>query len=333
MTTITVSGMTAPQYSWKGTSTKVSYMSQLVALFSSMEDDVQVVPAKNASEVDDNSTVILVGLNSLMSLSSNNVFGALEIIERYWDDSRLTFFIDAPVPDNIDGSISSVIRDPQRLFKKMFEKRAGWPTTETERIRLLYAISDLYEEQWPTTFYPGLPWEYPEDVREKLPNASLVSLNLDRAFSGRFTGEVPSEKLELWATTNPKNPWLLKQMQTMAFGTVGLRPTRFAPDSAVYSRIASCAGFILPVEKDGMSWWNPHIMSSLLSSTPVVSNWKRTQKLGGEWALLPSAIEDMAIFDRQTTAITQKESYLAALPTLAESVRIVRKAMDGEKHA
>ena len=332
MTLVTVSGMTAPQYSWKGMATRVSYMSQLVALFSGIED-VRVVPARSAAEVDDNSSLILVGLNSLMSLSSNNVYGALEIVERYWDDSRLAFFIDAPVPDNIEGSVSSVIRDPERLFKKLFQKRASWPVTGEHKVLLLNAVEHLYQEEWPTTFYPELPWEYVEDVREKLPNAPLVSLNLDSVFPGRFMGEAPAHKLDLWTTTNIKNPWLLRQMHAMNHGSVSLRPTRFAPDSATSTRIASSTGFILPVEKDGLTWWNPHIMTSFHNGIPVVSNWKKTQKLGPEWALLPGAVEDMSVEERTATSTAQKESYLAALLTPTESVRIVRRAMDGEKHA
>jgi len=332
MTLITVSGMSAPQYSWKGAATKVSYMSQLVALFSGMED-CQVAPASNAAEVDESSSLIVVGLSSLMSLSSNNLYGALSIIEKYWDDSRLVFFIDAPIPDNIAASVSSVARDPQRLFKKIFQNRANWPKTDEEKTKLLRAVERLREEQWPTTFYPGLPWEYEEDVRKKIPNASLVSLNLDRAFSGRFMGAPSVERFDLWVTTNTKNSWAMRQMQAMGLGIVGLRPTRFAPDTAVSTRISACTGFILPVEKDGLTWWNPHIMTSFHNSVPVVSNWKKTQKMGREWSLLPSAIEDMSVFDRQTVAIAQKESYLAALPTAEESVRLVLKAMNGEKYA
>ena len=305
MSKILVTGMTASQYSEKYRKKHWTYSSSLISVLQELGHTVEV----GFERPDGEYKHIFIGLSSLMSVSSNGVYPTLKTIARYWDSEKITFFIDGPIVGNISDSISSVIKKPDRLFKSLFQKRPGFSTDTAQRDFIMSAVQNLHENPWPTTLVPILPWEYTEDIQKKAPLAQIYRLNLDYAVKNRYL-QSSIHKYDFWTGNLPNSSWTTRHMNTMSFGVIGFKQSKHATDLEIAQNISSSVGVLYSPEKDGISYWSPHILSALHLGVPLAVDWKKTSTIS-HWGLLPGAMEDLRMPERISLAANQKNSYLS----------------------
>jgi hypothetical protein len=92
-------------------------------------------------------------------------------------------------------------------------------------------------------------------------------------------------------------------------------------DEQVFLQIGRSIGAIIsPEQKDG-TWWSYRYIQALNSNTPVVTEWKESQSIGLEWAMLASSIDSLPQESRNLLAMVQRDIYLSSIKDKKESLK------------
>lgn len=262
---------------------------------------------------------VLVGLSSPLSLASNHMYGALTCVASLWGDPRLAFYIDAADPNNVTRGLESVVENPDSLFKDFFVKRKGYEDADRELI--IELCNRLWDNEWPTTLVPELPWVYDHQIAEALPllaNDSVRMVNLDSLIFKRFSTHSDREypySNNMWNVEKRHDKKWLKSL-SLALPVVALdsnhRADVMEPNLA---KLQTATGFLHSPYRLDRTWWTPYIAMALSQRTAVFTNWRYSKKLGDEWAVLPGTFETFSSSEQNAVALAQYEAYVASIPT------------------
>lgn len=326
MSTVLLTGMTAAQASPAANKRTRSFAAQL--------NDALVQGGHTVTwahpEIDwddryfDSYDAILVGVAPVLGLASNRSYGALKALETLFYDPRLTLFIDAPNPAQITASLTALENDPSRLIKDFFAKRDGYTWAKSVgEARLLTSLDYLGFRDWPTTLYPKMPWaDTRPDWFDWMPIGfidSAVGVNLDALHSHEIDSFVRQHKLggntlDFWVSETMQSAWLNKLLPNLTYGVQLMKSHRGEDDSLVMYGMIDMTGSIIPPQKDGVTWWTPRYIQSLVTGTPVITEWRDSHLLAPEWGVLGGTIEDMDAQSRLHLAKRQLDTYLGAIP-------------------
>ena len=260
---------------------------------------------------------IFVGVSPLTSLSANNAYGALHIINLMASSDKLTLFIDAPNPSQIGASLRSIKSKPDQLSKEFYSYRKGYQfSKDPENLKRFMQVVDLLlDGEWPDTIYPSLPWRDIESINQELPqgvHSHLRGINLDSYMITRR--EVSNdERIQRWAADMPDSAWTKKTLKTLNYSAIPMKWHKGFSDEDITEKMENSIGSLIAPYKDG-TWWTPRYAQSLTTVTPIASEWKETSLLGNEWNALAATIEHMNAKERSQVATGQRESYLSSVP-------------------
>jgi hypothetical protein len=274
---------------------------------------------------------VIVGISPITSLSANRVYGALHVIDRLWDHKSLTLFVDAPKVNQITASLKSTMMNKESFTKNFFSYRKDYKKVISDQQtsdRLFATVEKLFLGEWPTTLYPSLPWSDESAIYELLPIGArkLVGMNFD---SFLFVDvEMPTSRRSKWAVDTYKSKWTTKTLNTLAQPHTPMKWNKGWTDEQVLDQINRSIGAIIaPADREG-SWWTYRIAQALSAYVPVVTDWKHSSKLGPEWDILAGAVEDMTDELRYVLAVTQRQSYMAAIPTKQKAISDIETALN-----
>lgn len=333
MSRIFLTGMTASQTSLFSNKRTKSYAGQLYHALSELGHEVTWFSANTSYPHRwDDYDAILVGIAPIMSVSANYAYGGLSVIESAWSTGKLTLFIDAPNPAQIAASLASVARNPDQLFKPFFQKRDAYDYASTRgKFRMLRAVDMLANDPWPITLFPALPWQsnYSPYFRDNMPTgsrSSLLGLNMDaiRPTAPRYRAD--NLRADHWLYDRMSD-WVTQQTSTTIFGVSEMKLNRMSNDLTVEDRLSRCIGAYISPNKDKSLWWTPRLMQSLSVCTPIATNWRESSQFAQSWGVLPSIIEDMNTYQRQSLAELQMQDYLDGMLTQDQTLEQLTAAL------
>lgn len=272
---------------------------------------------------------VFVGLVPPTSLSANQAYGALGLIEELYTSSKLHLVVDNPQHWLIKSSLKSVLSDIQSLVKPFYKKRSEYLLAKEPKNldKMLHACELLLTETWPTTIYPGLPWKSDESVSEHLPSgasSSVVGLNFDVLLLNPERSEVERVSSH-WAVSNPKTKWAQKIANNTSIPIKPLKASKKDTDQEAMDTLRSSVGLLVaPQDRIGGTWWSPSYVQAINTLTPVATEWRESSSISASWSLLPSSIEDLTIGDRIMLAVKQREDYISAIPDREESLETLQ---------
>lgn len=328
MTHVLITGMTASQASMATLNRTNTFSRQIAQALRLGGHTYEILlPA----QVDDLSRFgsILIGIAPILGLGSNHAFPALKLINRLKDDPRLRFFIDAPMPSLISGSLMSALKNPAQLRKPLFAKRVGVPQSFIGWAEIDAAVEFLVNGEWPATLVPVMPWYEADEWLFALPDpeTNLVGVNLDNLFNLAYPKQSHPDRLDIWLSNLPKSSWTLAAMKSINHGVTDIKPSRFANDSATQARMMFSTGLLLAPERDKRVWWSPRVMQALTVGTPVSTDWRDAYRLSTAWATLPGAVEELNVADREILAYQQLDDYIGALGQSDHQIDIIVKTL------
>jgi hypothetical protein len=316
---ILVTGMTSRQANSRSAARAVNFTSLLV-------DALQVEPNEVhwlepdvtwTREFLDDYDQVIVGVSPLLSLASNRVYGALNVIGHMWDDGPLTLFLDAPDAKKVATNLKVVSANPETLTKKFFSYRKGYAQAcvATKRNHLVRTVEVLASSDWPTTLVPALPWQTPETrpfwSAQTMVGGGYLALITPDAFIEPSTLPLSAKKRR-WAVENMKSDWYRRLGVT--WPVEALTGAAWTNDVHALKVLGGSSATLIEPTRSG-AFWTPRYRQALLTLAPVYSDWSETSVLGSSWELLPAAIEELRSGALTLLAEAQLEEYMARAPS------------------
>jgi len=323
MSKILVTGMSAPQASQKANSRGLSFTKVVVDALSELGHEVHwSLPSLDWTEEDLSLfDSVVVGVSPLTSLSANYSYGGLHAIGELKDSDKLTLLIDAPQVAQIGAGLRAVRSNPDSLTKAFYSNRPGYQRVTDSSVskRLLATAEWLLDEQWPTTIYPELPWKDSDSTEQLLPSGAkgaLVGINRDIALIEK---DLLTARREKWVVDSYTTPWAKSTVKTISLPTAPMKWHKGCDDVMVQTQIARSIGaLITPYRQDG-TWWSYRYAQALSAYTPIATGWQESGKLHDSWSFLAATIESASQNIRDGISIEQRESYVAAIPSIIET--------------
>lgn len=283
------------------------------------------------SEVED-FDYVFVGVSPILSVSANYSFGALTLIHSLKDSGRLFLFIDAPEPGKIFASLRAVHRQNSRLFSDIYQKRDSYQIAKNHKAiqnKIIDSVDFLLNSQWPTTFYPALPWMVDAlDAPGFLRNASssCVGVHVDSLYVGSSPDHSNGKRLNQWVVEDPNTKWSLSTKQRLVNPAIPMKDSRKWDEDVVLRNISESIGSLIGPKDDNFLWWSTRFFQSLNHETPIATDWKLSSQIGDSWSFLPTAIESMSLAERYELANSQRIEYVNAL----DNVDLVSEKLKGK---
>lgn len=269
---------------------------------------------------------IVFGFIAPTSLSANKIFGALHVLGLMLDSPKLKLVVDSPQMWQYKNSLKAVQRDAGILFGSFYSKREQFDQASKEKHKIEAAVEKLNSGLWPEIIYPSLPWIESGVVAKILdfaPVENLRGVNLD---SYLINTEPPRiGRRDVWAVENHKSSWLTEQEKFLSFPWANTKIGRKTDDTYALGVIRNSVGLLLPPqERKAGTWWNYRMYQALNTGTPIATYWQDTYKFDASWGALAYNIEDYNQAQRQMLANSQRQTYVAAIPTKEEALNILK---------
>lgn len=261
--------------------------------------------------------VIFVGISAPTSVSANNSYGALNIINLLYGSPKLRLVVDSPQSWQIEQSLNSILSNPGSLIKDFYSKRPGYQVAKTKLTELVEACSILAKAEWPTTIAPALPWKSTESIEDNLPlgaKGKVVAISLDSMLINP-ENQYSMGRTDTWLIDRTDTEWAKKAANSVSSEIQNIKVSKKETDLDVELKIKTSLGvFISPQKRRGGTWWTYRYIQALNLNTPIATEWRESSRLGRDWSLLPPQIEDMSDIERSYLAANQKQTYTSNLP-------------------
>jgi len=327
-----ITGMTAQQCSSKTVSRTGSFSSSLAKALNLSGYEVTLLPPSMDWTTTDlhSFSRVFVGVAPVTSVSANFTYGALDVLNKLWNSKKLVIFFDSPEPWKIFASLKTVDKNESSLFKSFYSRRPLYQRihVDTEsKTSVISAVEKMISSEWRTTIYPTLPWcTLPIAGVPSLAHDSFVPINFD---SLDVDAVMPynSNRSNHWIVENETSKWTKGAVSSLKLHTCTLRDLKTRSVDAATEAMSNSIGVIIGPHSDKNTWWSPRYSQALNAHTPIVTDWKKSSVLGQSWSHLAATIEDMSMIDRYELSITQKSSYLDAIPDTPEIASQVNMIM------
>lgn len=333
---ILVTGTSAQHYSSSVSQSGLTYAGMLVEAARELGHEVtQVQTGADVSKQDlDKHDKVFVGVTTPLSVSANGIYGALGVISALKDSDKLVLFIDAPEPGKIFSGLRAIEKDPGKLFKPFYARRAGYRlVVDDKKLQesMLSAASFLLSGSWPTTLWPSLPWFSDSSEIVGVSDAarlSFVGLSFDAAYArpaGIDTLQVARRRV--WGIDTAATRWTKSVINTLSLPHEPIKDKKHLSGAKLDARIGSFHGAILGVHDDKRPWWSPLFVKALCAGTPIVTEWKYSQRIGNAWSVLAATVEEMGKVDAYELSVYQARQYLDSIQTRQEVLTTLRQVI------
>lgn len=284
---------------------------------------------KNTKEYLSTFDIVMVGISSPLSVTSNWTYGGFYTAEIAKNIGNLYLFIDSPEPQKILKGLKVIKDKPENLTKKFFSSRKDYSLAKTAEIskKIMSFNSYLLEEEWPKTFAPSIPWVSPVHVLKYIPNLEEKNLSLISVDS--FLLDMALDKTQpvydpqYWLADNINSNWTARTKNTVVNGVIPMKSNKWEGNANIMNKLQNAYGTLITTYQNNDPWWSLGISQSLLMGVPVVTDWRLSQSLGNDWSVLASHLEELTSEDRLVIANNQKVLYKKEIPDWEESKEII----------
>lgn len=279
---------------------------------------------------------VIIGMAPVNSTAAHRIYGALSVAYFANEIGNLKLLVDAPEPSRVWAGLRAINNKPEELIKDFYAKRREYKKSQDQEVfdRLMSVVNYLYENEWPTTAYPQLPWMGFPSVATDIPTTgpkNLVGLNFDAGILESKNRITSASNANYWVTDAHSSKWVRMVEKTISHKVVRAQESKLETNSEVLDRIAGSIGCLVSVYRKGSPWWSVSLSQALHCGVPVATDWRLSQSVGVSWSALPHIIEEMSEKERQDLAESQKSEYLKSIHSWKESVELACSALLGRR--
>ena len=326
MSNIFITGMSAQHASPNANAKNLSFAGAINAVLGSNSNHEVTWASPSiymTKEALDKYDLVLVGVSPVTSVGANRVYGALSVISEMWGSDKLKLFTDSPNKSQIEVSLRATVNNPETITKPFFSSRKEYSNlvSDAESLsRVARGAELLLNEEWPVTIVASLPWNTVEELKlAKNAKANLSLVNLDSHLI--LEDSVDYIRTDKWSVDAPTSKWAKSILATVSLPSSPMKWSKGWDDEQVFLQIGRSIGAIIsPDQKDG-TWWSYRYIQALNSNTPVITEWKESQRIGVEWAVLASSVDGLPQAGRNLLAMAQRDIYLLSIKNKKESLK------------
>lgn len=334
---ILITGMTAQQYSSAVAQRSMTYASTLEKALTRLGYSVTISEPSVTWTADDVNQYdkVFIGISSPISLAANSAYGALSLISRIGKSSKVVFFLDAPEPGKIFAGLRAIYKNPSTLVKPLYARRRGYrDVLDSKQVRYhAYAgVEALLELAWPTTLFPALPWDSDPlgilGLTDEV-TASMQPLTFDAMYlSPAKVLSANNVPRDVWGIDVTSTRWAKSMESATTLPIEKIKTTKTMSEEDIKERISSFIGVLLTSYDDKRSWWSPRYVQAINASTPIITDWRKSEPLGFAWTFLPSAIEKSSRVDRYELSAIQRQTYRDKIQSEEEALTLLEKVVE-----
>lgn len=314
-------------------SSNVTFFNTLYKIFSEFAEVTISNPKLSWTRADlQKFDAIILGMTPPTSLSANNIYGALHVLDLMYESNKLRLVVDSPQIWQYKNSLSSFKNNPNQIFRSIYENRRDYKQVQSTRSDVAKSVADKMSSlKWPKTYVPLLPWGTEESASESLrfiPSDRLVGLKVDSYLLEKKPNTAIGKTS--WAVDNVKSDWWKSLTKLISKPGVPVKTSARSDDFIVDSVISGSIGVVIPPQDRKVgTWWSYRYPQSVSLGAPVVTYWQDTYGFDPSWGVLAYQVEDMPEYARQQLAEEQYLAYKSAIPSRDEIIDVLKKDLIG----
>lgn len=284
---------------------------------------------RNTKEYLSTFDIVMVGISSPLSVTSNWAYGGFYVAEIAKTIGNLCLFVDSPEPQKIFKGLKAIKNKPENLTKNFFSSRKEYSVAKTAEVneKIMSFNSYLLDEEWPKTLVPSIPWMSAMHVLKYIPN--LTEKNLSLVSVDSFFLDMAIDKTEpiynpqYWLADSINSNWTARTKNTVVNNVLPMKSNKWEGNANIMNKLQNAYGTLITTYQNNDPWWSLGISQSLFMGIPVVTDWRLSQSLGNDWSVLASYLEETTPEERLVLANNQKILYQKEIPDWEESKEII----------
>lgn len=259
---------------------------------------------------------VLVGLVPFFSIASNQLYHALDVIERAEKNGQpLLFFVDDWAFSRVVANLNTHIRMPWQLTKDFFKGRASYDWACSRKAELQVIVERMRHRPWPATLIPAFTWgDHAKLVKgvEMITEPYCIDVS---AFAMEYPLTFPPTRGRRWVlgTISDQRKWMDSLSLSWEINHLGTRASKAPekmPESQLVQLYADSWGVLSPPYKQilGTGWWRNRAVYAARAGAILLADPGEMPQLGEAYQLKPAEVEAMTDTELCSLAAAQREA-------------------------
>lgn len=280
---------------------------------------------------------VLVGLVPFFSIASNQLYHALDVIERAERDGHpILFFVDDWAFPRLVANLNTHIRHPWQLTKEFFSGRASYDWACGRKDELQVIVERMRYQPWAPTIVPAFTWGDRQKLTgevEMMTQPHYVDVSsLAREYPLTF----PATRERRWVlgTVSDQRKWMDSLNLTWEINHLGTRASK-APEKMAEADLvqlyAESWGVLSPPYKRilGTGWWRNRAVYAARAGAILLADPGEMPQLGEAYQVVPSDVERMTDTELCSLAAAQREALFSRQPSSGDVARQLLSIVEG----
>ena len=280
---------------------------------------------------------VLVGLVPFFSIASNQLYHALDVIERAERDGHpILFFVDDWAFPRLVSNLNTHIRYPWQLTKEFFSSRASYDWACSRKPELQVIVERMRHKPWAPTIVPAFTWGDHQKLTgevEMMTQPHYVDVS---ALAREYPLTFPPTRERRWVlgTVSDQRKWLDSlnlSWEVSHLGTKASKAPEKMPEADLVQLYAESWGVLSPPYKRilGTGWWRNRAVYAARAGAILLADPKEMPQLGEAYQVVPSDVERMTDTELCSLAAAQREALFKHQPSSGDVARQLLSIVEG----
>lgn len=269
---------------------------------------------------------VLVGLVPFFSIASNQLYHALDVIERAEKSGHpLLFFVDDWAFPRLVANLNTHIRHPWQLTKEFFSGRASYDWACSRKAELQVLVERMRYQPWAPTLVPAFTWGDHQKLTgevEMMTEPYYVDVS---SLAVEYPLTFPETRERRWVlgTVSDQRKWMDSLNLSWEVNHLGTRASKAPekmPESQLVQLYAESWGVLSPPYKRilGTGWWRNRAVYAARAGAILLADSGEMPQLGEPYQLKPAEVEAMSDTELCSLAAAQRQALFSAQPSASQ---------------
>ncbi len=269
---------------------------------------------------------VLVGLVPFFSIASNQLYHALDIIERAEKSGHtLLFFVDDWAFPRLVANLNTHIRHPWQLTKEFFSGRASYDWACGRKDELQVLVERMRYQPWAPTLVPAFTWGDHQKLTgevEMMTEPYYVDVS---ALAMEYPLTFPETRERRWVlgTVSDQRKWMDSLGLSWEINHLGTRASKAPekmPESQLVQLYAESWGVLSPPYKRilGTGWWRNRAVYAARAGAILLADPGEMPQLGKSYQIKPAEVEQMSDTELHQLAAAQRAALFNSQPSASQ---------------